>query len=411
MRECGDIGLLFLGRKPIVFLSSPTYAHALLSDYSDSIEKSPSLRLFLQPLLGDGVLTCPNTRHRDQRKRVMPAFHMGCLRRSVSEIVAATESAYHSWHHAQVIDISREMTRLTLRIIGKMLFDCDLLDEADQLTQAHVTALRWHNWHMNRLMSVPLGWSVLGNWRFRRAIRRLDTTIYGLLTERRQRGANRDGVLSMLLQEAEQAGSSFTDKQIRDELMTLFLAGHETTASALTWTWYLLSQYPDVALRWHIELDTVLNGRAPTWDDLPQLPYTLQIIKESLRLYPPAYMIARQAQRPLFIGSYTIPKGWTLMLSPYAIHRRPDLFSEPERFNPDRFAPEAEQPPRYAYLPFGAGPRVCLGRQFAMMEAQLILATIGQRMQFTFLPGQRLMPELLLVLRPRGPVDMRVERR
>jgi cytochrome P450 len=210
----------------------------------------------------------------------------------------------------------------------------------------------------------------------------------------------------------EDDGSFMTDKQVRDEAMTIFLAGHETIAVALTWTWYLLAQHPEIYALLRNEVDSVLRGRSPTFADLPNLPYTLQVLKESMRLYPPAYGYARQATQPVTIGEYDLPAGTLVLISPYAMHRRPDYFPNPERFDPTRFTPEAEQRlPRYAYIPFGGGPRICIGNHFALMESHLVLATLAQRVTFDLIPGQHIEPEPIVTLRPKGGIKMRVSHR
>ena len=237
--------------------------------------------------------------------------------------------------------------------------------------------------------------------------------LHGLIAARRISGEKRDDLLSVLLTAVDDESSGrMSDRQLRDEMMTLFLAGQETTATALTWTWYLLSQHPDVEARLLNELHQVLRGRTPTAADLPNLPYTEMVVREALRLYPPAPGVAREPIEDVEIGGYHVPKGSLVTVNTYALHRDPRFFDAPDRFDPERFARGWEDRiPRYAYLPFGGGPRVCIGNGFAMMEARLILATVAQRCQLSLEPFQEVVPIQLVTVRPRGPVRMRLKRR
>jgi cytochrome P450 len=234
-----------------------------------------------------------------------------------------------------------------------------------------------------------------------------------LIAERRAGGEDQGDLLSMLLAAHDADDGSFmTDQQVRDETLTLLMAGHETTANALTWTWYVLAQHPPIYARLREEVDRVLRGRTPTAADLQSLPYSLQVLKESMRLYPPVPLVVREASCPVEIGGYSFPSGTRFIVSPYTLHRRPDLFADPERFDPDRFAPAAEaRLPKGAYVPFVSGPRNCIGNNFALMEGQIVLATLAQRVHFSLVPGQRIVREALITLRPRDGIRMRVERR
>jgi cytochrome P450 len=251
------------------------------------------------------------------------------------------------------------------------------------------------------------------NRRIRRATAVLDDVVLGIIAQRRAsavggRVEDTGDLLSMLLLAENEDGRAMDDRQIRDEAVTLFAAGHETTSNALSWTWYFLAQNPDVEARLHAEVDAVLDGRPPTVDDLKNLPYTEMILKESLRLRPPAWGLAgRTVLEETEIGGYTIPAGSTIFISPYQLHRLPEYFPDPERFDPERFTPENEKKlPRYAYLPFGAGPRVCIGNSFAMMEAHLILATVAQHVRLELVPGQEVEMAPLITLTPANGLKM-----
>jgi cytochrome P450 len=251
------------------------------------------------------------------------------------------------------------------------------------------------------------------NVRERRALAKMDEILRILVESRRKSGQPGDDLLSVLLAATDDAsGGAMSDKQLRDEMLTLFLAGHETTANALTWTWYLLSEHPDVEAKLCEELDRVLAGRAPEVADLAKLPYTEMVIRESMRLYPPAPAVAREPIEEVMIGRYRVREGSLLSINTYALQRDARFYSDPERYNPERFSPGWEERiPRYAYLPFGAGPRVCIGNSFALMEARLILATVAQRYQLSLEPGQKVVPMQVITVKPRGPLRMRLRRR
>ncbi len=249
--------------------------------------------------------------------------------------------------------------------------------------------------------------------RIRRTVQRLDASVHHMIAERRQARADRSDLLSVLLQARDdETDTGMTDGQLRDEVMTLFLAGHETTALALMWTLILLAQHPDVVQRLQNEVDTVLDGRAASADDLAALAYTRQVCQEALRLYPPSYIIARWTEETVDLGTVRVPKHATVLVSPYTLHRRAEYVPDPERFDPDQFTPEAAAArPRYAYLPFGAGPRQCIGNHFAMMELQLVLATLAQRVTLRLAPGQHIVPDPQITLRPTAGIKMIVQHR
>ena len=242
----------------------------------------------------------------------------------------------------------------------------------------------------------------------------LHNRIGRFIDERRNHPTERNDFLSILLQARDEDGQPMSDEQVIAECLILFLGGHETTATALAWTWYLLCQHPESYQKVQEEVDRVLQGRTPTYADLARLPYCLQVFKEAMRLYPPAYVFSRQALHEVEVDGYRVPKGWLVILSPYTLHRREDAFPEPETFDPERFTSEREkQLPRYAYLPFGAGPRICIGMYFALMEGQLLLATLAQRVSFALVLGQTIEPDSVhhVTLRPTGSVNVMVKKR
>jgi cytochrome P450 len=318
------------------------------------------------------------------------------------------------WSDGASINVNQQMTALTLSIIGKVLFDADVFTETDELGEAMTIIFGYTTYKLSHLLTPPPGWPTPRNARTRKAVALIQQRVQRMIDERRSNSTERNDFLSILLHARDEEGNAMSDRQLMDECITLFGAGHETTASALTWAWYLLCQHPDIYQKVLQEVDSVLQGRRPTYADLARLPYCLQVFKEAMRLYPPAYAISRQALHDMEIDGYPVAKGTVVMVCPYALHRDPHYFPDPEKFDPERFTPEREkQLPRYAYLPFGAGPRICIGNHFAMMEGHLLLATLAQRVTFTLVPGQAIKSDLeqTLTLRPSGAMNVTVKRR
>jgi cytochrome P450 len=362
-------------------------------------------------MLGEGLLTNEGEAHLKQRRLVQPAFHRERLAGYANSIVQLSNRARDRWVNGESREIHDEMMRLTLAIIGQTMFSADVETEAAEIGEALTTVLAMFN-----LLFVPFSeWleklPLPAMKRFEKARDRLDKTIYKMIAERRASAEDRGDLLAMLLL-AQDEGSGMTDVQVRDEAMTLFLAGHETTANALTWTWYLLSQHPEIEARFHDEIDRELSGRAPTFDDLPRLNYTERVFAESMRLYPPAWAIGRRAKSEHQLGDYLVPAQSIVLMSPYAMHRNPDYWPEPERFDPDRFLPEAvASRPKFAYFPFGGGARVCIGERFAWMEGILVMAAIAQKWRLRLDANHPIDHQALITLRVRGDLNMRVEKR
>jgi cytochrome P450 len=321
------------------------------------------------------------------------------------------------WRDGETLDVAEEMTRLTLAIVGKTLFDADVEGEAqeigDALTQSFMSftfAVLPFSELLDRLPIPP-------TLRFKRARARLDATIYRMIDERRRSPADRGDLLSMLLlaQDPEATGGAsdrMSDEQVRDEAMTLFLAGHETTANLLTWSWYLLSEHPEVEARLHAELDRELAGRLPTAADLPRLSYTRMVLAESMRLYPPAWILGRRAVEEVEVGGFPVAPRTIVLMSQYVTHRDARWFAEPERFDPERWLPErVAERPKFSYFPFGAGTRVCIGEQFAWMEGTLVLAALAQRWRLRLVPGHPVAVQPIITLRPKHGMRMQVHAR
>jgi len=319
------------------------------------------------------------------------------------------------WRDGEVVDVAREMTRLTLAIVGRTLFDADVESEADEIGQAMTTAVTLFGSTLTLPYSEIIDRLPLpANRRFARAKARIDATIARLIAERRSSPGQHTDLLSLLLAawDSEGDGTGMTDAQVRDEAITIFLAGHETTANALAWTWYLLSQNPAAEAKLHAEVDAVLGDRPPTAADFPRLPYTERVLAESMRLFPPAWIVGRRALEDREIGGFRIPRRSIVLACQWVTHRDPRYFPDPERFDPDRFLPEAKAArPKFAYFPFGGGPRVCIGEGFAWLEGVLVLATIARRWRLTLERGQIVTPAPSITLRPKYGIRMRLERR
>jgi cytochrome P450 len=411
LREHGDLARFHIGPIPVYAVASAELAHQVLVENADAFVKSRGLGKIARPMLGDGLLTSEHEQHRQQRKLIAPAFshrRIGAYAQVMGEL---TERAQAALADGAVVDVAQEMMRLTLAIVGKTLFDADVSCEADDVGAAITIANHYISEAVTRL-PTPIWLPTRRNREARRAIATIDAIIYRLIAARRAAGVDLGDVLSTLVTARDEVtGEGMSDRQIRDEAVTLFLAGHETTANALAWSFYLVARHPDVSDRLAAESRTVLGGRTPTMEDLPRLPTALMVLKETMRLYPPAYMIGRQAERDVTVGPVTLRRGDTIFVNIYAMHRRDDCFAEPEAFRPERFSPENDKKlPRGAYLPFGGGPRICIGNHFALMEGQLLLATLAQRLRLVPLDDREVVPEPLVTLRPKGGLPMRVAR-
>jgi len=414
-QAAGPVGSIRFGARTIVLVNAPGLVHEVLVTQADAFHKGPALSIYSRPLLGNGLLTSEDDVHRRQRHLVAPAFAHRRVAGYADGMAHAAERLQANWRDGEPLDIAHEMTRLTLGIVGKTLFDADVLGEADDVGRALTITMRYLVDVIRAPLRLPFAWIPPWKRDVKAALARLDATIYGLIESRRASGEDAGDLLSLLLlaRDEENGHAAMDPKQVRDEAMTLFLAGHETTANALAWTWYLLARHPDVYARVQAEADAALAGRSPTFDDLARLPYTLQVLKEAMRLYPPAYALVRQAMRDVTVGGFRIPRGAIVLLSPYLLHHNPALFPDPETFDPDRFTPQEENArPRHAYLPFGGGARVCIGAAFALMEGHLLLATLAQRVTFALAePNKAIEPEPLITLRPRGGVPVIIRRR
>ncbi len=412
MTEYGDVCRARMGPFAALLISSAELAHSILVENAHCFVKSRGLRA-TKILLGEGLLTSEHEFHRRKRRLISPGFQHRRVATYADTMAAYAEAAQARWNDGALVDMGAAMTKLTLAIAGKTMFNADLENEASELGEALTIANRHVNEQISALLPLPIRWPTPKNRRVRQAVERLNQTVYRIIGERRTSGDDPGDILSMLLNaEEEGSGSKMSDREVRDETMTLFLAGHETTANALAWTLYLLSRHPGVYERLRAEVDRELEGRRPALHDLPRLPYVLQVFKEAMRLFPPAYIIGRQAIREVTIGPHRLPPETTVFINIYGMHRRALYFPDPEKFDPDRFQIEAEkQMVRSSYIPFGGGPRSCIGSQFAMLEGHLVLAALAQRVTFEAPNDRVIEPEPLITLRPSGGVPLLVRRR
>ena len=406
-RAWGDVvHFRFAGRR-FYLLSHPDLVQDVLVTRHRNFTKSIALQR-ARVLLGNGLLTSEGELHLRQRRLAQPAFHRDRVAAMAGTMAAYAERASDRWTAGREIDAGREMNRVTLAIAGKTLFDADVEAEADRIGGALTDALSLFGRLTNPIGPLLDRLPLPGTIRFRRARARLDETILRIVAARRAAGGeDRGDLLSMLLsaRDEEGDGGGMDDAQLRDELLTLFLAGHETTANALAWTWHLLAQNSDVERKLHAEVDAVLAGRVPAADDFPRLEYTRRVLAESMRLYPPAWTLGREPKEDFEAGGFRVEGGHArvVLLSPWVIHRDERFYPDPERFDPERWTPQAEASrPRYAYFPFGGGPRKCIGEGFAWMEGVLVLAAIARRWRLRHAASATVGRQPLITLRPVG---------
>ncbi|MDB4895599.1 MAG: cytochrome [Firmicutes bacterium] len=409
--EYGPIARLQLGPADFFLLSDPDAIEDVLVTQNKRFHKTRALTENRR-VLGNGLLTSDGEFWLRQRRLAQPAFHRGRIAGFGETMVAYALRHMDPWQNGETRDLSREMMRLTLAIAAKTLFSADVETDADRVGDALNITLAHFQQRTSAMIRIPESWPTPANRRFERAARQLDEIIYRVIEQRRSSDEDAGDLLSMLMQAEDEDGSHMSPQQLRDEAMTIFLAGHETTANVMAWTWYLLSRYPAAEALLHAELDSVLSGRAPTVGDLPQLRYVDAVITESMRLFPPAWIVGRTAIAEFTLGEYSFPVGTTVLMSQWVMHRHPRYFAEPLAFRPERWLDGlAKQIPAYAYFPFGGGPRVCIGKGFAQMEAALLLAAIGQRFTFRLEPGHPVVPQPSITLRPRHGVRMTLTQR
>lgn len=412
-RDYGDIVWMRFLYVPALFLYHPDDVEYVLTTNPKNFIKSMSLRSnFFQRLVGNGLLTSQGEEWKRQRRLSQPAFHRDRVATYADTMVGYTERLTSQWHNGEPRDMHRDMMRLTLEIVVKCLFSSDVSDDVDEVGATLKELVKPFasqatlGWILNNRLPTP------AHIRFHGLAKKIDNVVYRIIAERRANGKDEGDLLSMLLAARDEDGSRMSDRQLRDEVMTLFLAGHETTALTLAWSWYLLGTHPAAEARFHQELDEVLGGRAPTMADLPRLKFTEQIAKESMRLYPPAYGLGREAINDCEIGGYPVPRGTQVFMFQWVTQRDPRFYDRPDEFMPERWTPEfVERLPKFAYFPFGGGPRACIGAAFAMMEIILCLATIGQKFRLELVPDHPVSIYPAMSLRPKDGVKVLVRNR
>ena len=406
----GDVAGIRIASQPVVLVSDPERIRDVLVTHGRMFHKGRGLER-AKMLLGEGLLTSEDELHLRQRRLAQPAFHRARIAAYAETMATYAARRSEKWRDGERLDVAREMAAYTLAVVGKTLFDADIEGEAHEIGEALGAAIDAFN-----LSVLPFGellekLPIPTTLRFRRGRERLDATIYRLIAERRASGEDRGDLLSMLLlaQDSEGDGAGMSDRQLRDEAMTLLLAGHETTANLLTWTWYLLSQHPDVEAALHAEVDAVPAEQLGA-DDLARLPFTRAVLTESMRLFPPAWIIGRRAMEPYRIGDHELPARTIVLTSQWVVHRDPRWWPEADRFLPARWMPGGSAldatRPKFSYFPFGAGTRVCIGEQFAWLEGTLALATMARRWRLRLVSGTPVVPQPVVTLRVRGGLPM-----
>ena len=408
-RQYGDIVALRLGTWPAVLLNHSDYVEHVLVKNARNFIKFPFFFRHVREIFGQGLLTSEGELWHRQRRLAAPAFHAQRLAVYGDTTVRFTERMLESWRPGDLRDVHVDTTALTMCIAAKALFNAEVKKDVAEIGQAFNAIVEEIAVRLRRPFRILDAVPTPGNIRYVRAVHRIDRLVTKIIRERREEGGDRGDLLSILLLGRDEENQSMSDRQLRDEVITLLVAGHETTAIALSWTWYLLAHSPDVDAKLAAELRDVLGGRAPTVSDLAQLTFTQQVVTEALRIYPPAWGFGREALADCEIGGYAIPAGTTIIISPWVLHRDPRYFEHPTEFRPERWSGDfARQLPRFAYIPFGGGPRICIGNRFAMMEMILILATVAQRYRLQWHGARPVVPLPSITLRPKGGIRVQL---
>lgn len=410
-REFPDIARFRFAHMPMLYVGKPSYVKHIMQvnnkNYCKGFEYD-----HLKHVLGEGLLTSEGDFWLRQRRLAQPAFHKKRIESFSETITDSTAILCQEWANRdsnEALDIHLEMMRLTLDVVGKTLFSSHVIQDAERIERALSAIVEDNFRRIQALVNQPIWLPSPQNIRLKKNIKVLDEVVLGIIEKRRKLEVDEgNDLLTMLMEvEDEDTGEKMSDLQLRDEVMTIFLAGHETTANALSWALYLLSVNPEAEAKFHAELKTVLDGRVPTYEDARALTYTMAVINESMRLYPPAWVVGRTALEEDEIDGFRIRKGDNIMIAPYVVHRNPVYWEDPDAFKPERFLTE-EKIDKFQFFPFGGGPRFCIGNNFALLEMQLVLAMIGQRFTLRLEEGQQITPEPLVTLRPQNGIRMRV---
>ncbi|HEY0671523.1 MAG TPA: cytochrome P450 [Longimicrobiales bacterium] len=410
--EFGDVVRLRVGARTIYVVSHPDLIHQILVTQHHNFIKHSFFWRHVTAIFGRGLLTNEGESWLQQRRLMAPAFHRDRIVAYGNVMVDYTQRVLAGWQPGQLRNVHQDLMHLTLEIVAKVLFDADVGADADAIGRAFDAVTDEIAARFRRPIFIADWVPLPGNFRYRAGVRALDQLVYRIIAEHHAQGAQGNDLLTMLMNVRDEHGDRMSDAQLRDEAVTLLLAGHETTALALSWTLYLLALHPEVDARLFAELQEVLGGRPPTPADMPRLPYTENVIREGMRIFPPAYGIGREAVEACEIGGYDVPAGTTIFMSSWVVHRDRRWFDEPQTFRPERWQDGlADRLPRHAYMPFGGGPRICIGNSFAMMETTLLLASIAQRYRMLRESAEPVVPFPTITLRPYGGVQLRVTAR
>ncbi len=416
-REFGDA--VKFGVRPMIvyFFSHPDYVKHILQDHNTNYGKHPVFNAQMKDLVGNGLLTSEGDVWRRRRRLLQPAFHRQRIAAFVTVMAEATAALLDRWHQqymhtGQAFDVYSEMRRVTIAIVSRVFFGTDVSSFSDDLGQIITTGTEYLSHRSRHPFAFPLKVPTARNRRTVAAIRQLDAIVYRIIAQHRRDNTDNGDLLSMLLAARdEDTGEGLTDQQLRDEVTTFLTAGYDTTAITLSWAWALLSTHPQVRRTLQQEVAEVLNGQAPTLEDIPKLKYTRMVVDETLRLYPAAWAIVRMAISDDEVGGYHVPAKTTVIVSPYVTHRHPQFWQNPEGFDPERFSTERNaERPRYAYFPFSGGPRQCIGNEFSLLESTVILAMVTQRYDVNLAPGSQVLMDSSFALRPRGGVQVTLDR-
>jgi cytochrome P450 len=411
-RRYGDVVALRLGGRPACLIAHPDLVESVLVTHNADFVKHSWFFRHVDAIFGRGLLTSEGDFWLRQRRLAQPAFHRERVAAYGAEMVRETEEMLAGWGAEESRDLHADLMGLTMRIVARTLFGTEVAADVQEVGAAFDVVVREIAVRFRRPVRIPDWVPLPSNRAYRGAVARLDQLVYEMIRARREGAGDGHDLMGMLLHARDEDGSRMTERQLRDEVVTIFLAGHETTALALSWGCALLARHPAAGDTLGAELDAVLGGRPPAVADLPRLRYTEAVVQESMRLYPPAYALGREALRACDLGGYRFPAGTTVFASPWVMHRDPRYFDRPSEFDPARWMDGlAKRLPRFAYFPFGGGPRMCIGNAFAMMEATLLLAALAQRYRMTPEPGHVLEPFPSITLRPRYGVRLRLSRR
>ncbi len=414
-RQYGDALRFRLGPKTLHLFSHPDLAEEILVHQADRFVKvyDPRRPIGLALVLGNGLVTSSGEMWKRHRRIIQPVFHRSRMAAMADRMAQVGEQRIAGWanHEGQPVDIAAEMMQLALEVISQTMFTTSMVQHIEHISRALRVSLKYAFDSFHNPLRLPSWVPTPRNREFRAVMQFMDGLIYGLLADRRRTGASHGDLLDLLLQARdEETGAGLSDQELRDEALTIFAAGHETTANALAWTWYLLATHPEARARFHEEVDRVLQGKTPNADDLQHLPYTRAIFDESLRLYPPAPAVQRKAATNATVCGLPLPAGALVLVGTYNLHRHPAFWSNPDQFMPERWLDGERPASRYAYLPFGAGPRACVGTHFASVEGPLLLALIGRRYELQ-LAHETVELELMVTLRPKGGIRMMIQPR